>query len=276
MRVYILLFTFFFTTAAFAQQVCCSATDQFAALADAPGFAEIHPEPMFISDQELEGEWLTFPTPDGKESRAYAVSAGGTGDVYLFVFHEFWGLNLHVRSEADRLARELKGVNVIALDLYDGKITTTREAATELMKNADEDRIRNIIRGAIAYAGEEADLATIGWCFGGTWSMQAAMMMRDQAEACVVYYGMPEQTAAKLESLDAPVLGIFAEKDGWINREEVAKYERAMDAAGKEYQSEWYDAEHAFANPSSSRYHDQAAEQANKKALQFLHQHLVK
>lgn len=276
MKIYLFLFALFVTTSVSAQKSCCSASDKFAALGDEQGFAEVHPEPMTIADQELQGDWVTFSTPEGGESRAYEVSSGGTGNVYLFVFHEFWGLNLHIRTEADRLARELEGVNVLALDLYDGKVTTTREAATELMKNADEERIRSIIRGAMKYAGEDADLATIGWCFGGTWSKQAAIMMGDQAEACVVYYGMPEQSPEKLEQLEAPVLGIFAEKDGWINREEVAKYERAMDEAGNEYQSLWYDAEHAFANPSSPRYHDQAAEQANKKALHFLHQHLVK
>lgn len=260
-----------------AQNSCCSATAEFASLGKSSGFSASHQEPTNIIDQDLRGEWVEFETPGGgKAGRAYAVSTENPGKDYLFIFHEWWGLNLHIRSEADRLASELPGVNVLAIDLYDGKETTTRESAAALMESAEESRIRDIIRGAINYAGEDAEMATLGWCFGGGWSMQAAIMAGDQAVACVVYYGMPEQSPEKLAQLEAPVLGIFAENDGWINREAVGKYERAMDEAGKKYESVWYDADHAFANPSNSVYDDNAADNANKKALQFLHQRLVK
>ncbi len=261
----------------YAQKSCCSATTEFASLGETSEFRASHQEPTNIIDQELQGEWVEFETPGGGEKgRAYSVSTSGAGNDYLFIFHEWWGLNLHIRSEADRLASELEGVNVLAIDLYDGKETTTRESAAALMESTEESRIRNIIQGAIDYAGEEAEIATLGWCFGGGWSMQAAIMAGDQAVACVVYYGMPEQSPEKLAQLEAPVLGIFAENDEWINREAVGKYERAMDEAGNEYESLWYEADHAFANPSNSVFNDDAAEAANKKALQFLHQRLVK
>jgi carboxymethylenebutenolidase len=144
------------------------------------------------------------------------------------------------------------------------------------MQNADEKRIRNIISGAIAFAGDGAEVGTIGWCFGGGWSMQAAIMLGDQALGSVVYYGMPEQNAEKLKSLQAPVLGIFAEKDQWINREEVSKYESAMDRAGKEYESHWFNADHAFANPSNSIYDADATAKAKEKAAGFLSARLVR
>ncbi len=277
MKTILSILLIFFAVSVQAQKSCCSATAEFASLGKTSGFSASHQEPTNIIDQDLRGEWVEFETPGGGEAgRAYAVSTENPGKDYLFIFHEWWGLNLHIRSEADRLASELPGVNVLAIDLYDGKETTTRESAAALMESAEESRIRNIIRGAINFAGEDAEIATLGWCFGGGWSMQAAIMAGDQAVACVVYYGMPEQSPEKLAQLEAPVLGIFAENDGWINREAVGKYERAMDEAGKKYESVWYDADHAFANPSNSIYDDNAADNANKKAIQFLHQRLVK
>lgn len=275
-KLFILIAIFSFVEA-HAQKSCCSATAQFAALASDEGFVNSHQEPSGVIEQDLEGEWVEFKTPGGGEmGRAYEVSTEDSGDDYLFIFHEWWGLNLHIRTEADRWASELEGVNVLAIDMYDGRVTTTRESAAQLMQEADESRIRDIIQGAINYAGDGGDLATLGWCFGGGWSMQAAIMMGDQAVACVVYYGMPERSTEKLEELEAPVLGLFAEHDESINREVVGEYERAMDEVGNEYETHWYDSDHAFANPSNSVYDENAAKKARQEAVQFLHQRLVK
>ena len=85
------------------------------------------------------------------------------------------------------------------------------------MQGVKEDRAKAIIKGAIAYAGPNAHIATIGWCFGGGWSLQASLLAGKQDVACVMYYGMPEQDVNKLKTLHADVLGNFANKDNWIN-----------------------------------------------------------
>lgn len=257
-----------------AQKPCCSATAQFADLGEQTEFRDSHQEPQSFSMGEATGEWIDFETPGKEKGRAYLVPSEEETDKYLFVFHEWWGLNEHIQSEAHEWQDRLPGVHVMAIDLYDGKIGTTRDAASELMQNADETRIKNIIKGAIDHVGKDAQVATIGWCFGGGWSMQAAIMLGDQAEACVVYYGMPEQNPEKLEQLNAPVLGIFAEKDDWINKEVVSKYESAMDEAGKKYTTYWYDANHAFANPSNAVFDKEAGEDAREKTLNFIQKHL--
>src|SRR6056297_1634847 len=212
----------------FGQQSCCSVTAQFADLGDEVGFQNEHQEPVSRAARDFSGSIEKFSTSGDKQGRAYVVEAEDEANLWLFVFHEWWGLNDHVMAESDKWSVALPGVNIMAIDLYDGKTASTREAASELMKGADEKRIREIIEGAINHVGSGALVGTIGWCFGGGWSMQAAIMLGEQAEACVVYYGMPEQDAEKLQDLKAPVLGIFAEKDDWINREVVSKYESAM------------------------------------------------
>lgn len=253
-----------------AQQACCTATKEFAQLGTSTEFQAEHQLPKSAIQSEKKGSWVEFATPDNRKGRGYLVKAATKSNKYLFVFHEWWGLNENIINEAELWAKDLKGVNVIALDLYDGKVATTREAASEFMQGADEVRVRNIIQGALEYAGEEAEIATIGWCFGGGWSMQAALMLGNQAIGCVLYYGMPEKDPTRLATLNCKVVGIFAEKDKWINRKVVAEYEKAMNEADKAYETFWYDADHAFANPSNAIFDEEAAADAREKSLEFL------
>jgi carboxymethylenebutenolidase len=268
----VLLFTaLLVATATYAQKAaCCSPTTEFAQLASAEEFRGSHQLPKQATRQKATGAWVEFATPDEKKGRGYLIKSTTPSTQYLFVYHEWWGLNENIVQETERWAAELKGVNVIALDLYDGKIATTREAAGELMQGANEVRIRNIIQGALEYAGPKAKVASLGWCFGGGWSMQSALMSNPQAVGCVIYYGMPEKNPELLNDLNCKVLGIFAEKDKWINRKVVAEYEQAMNDAGKAYETYWYNAEHAFANPSNPVFDEVAAADARAKTLEFL------
>jgi carboxymethylenebutenolidase len=89
---------------------------------------------------------------------------------------------------------------------------------------------------------------------------------------CVVYYGMPERDPEKLEVLNCSVLGIFAEQDKWINREVVGEYEKAMNEAGKPYETYWFDAAHAFANPSNQVFDEEATAEAKERTKEYLKQ----
>jgi carboxymethylenebutenolidase len=144
------------------------------------------------------------------------------------------------------------------------------------MGEAKEERIRAIIKGALDYAGSKAKVGTIGWCFGGGWSLQTALMAGKQTSACVMYYGMPETDVEKLKTINGPVLGIFAKKDGWINPEKVKEFEANMKLASKKLTLKMYDADHAFANPSNPKFDKEAAADAHKVAVAFLKKNLVK
>ncbi len=220
---------------------------------------------------EPKGEMMEFPSTDGKQGSAYFLKAAEGGSDYLFVIHEWWGLNNHIKQEAERLQADLGGnVNVMALDLYDGKVATNREDAGKYMQATKEERASAIIEGAIQHAGEQAKIATIGWCFGGGWSLKSSILAGEQGVGCVIYYGMPLQEPDKLKPLKADVLGIFAEKDGWITPEVVDNFKETAEGVGKKVEIHQFDADHAFANPSSERYNKEAAMKANVLALEFL------
>jgi len=252
---------------------CCpkpTATQQFAMLASDKKFVMSHLNPRRYHFQSSIGKAITYKTSDGKDANGFEFKAKNPTNNWLLVVHEWWGLNDFVKHESEKLYTDLGNVNVLDLDLYDGKIATTREEARKFMQTVKEDRATAIIKGAIAYIGPKAHIATIGWCFGGGWSLQTSLMAGKQDVACVMYYGMPEQDVNKLKTLNADVLGNFANKDGFITPKLVAKFAEDMKAAGKKLELHQYDADHGFANPSNPIYNSEATKDAYAGTLAFL------
>jgi carboxymethylenebutenolidase len=239
-------------------------------------FKEAHDIPKEI-EFNAEGEMITFATADEQEGAAYKLQSKETEvDKDLFVIHEWWGLNDFVKRESDRLYESLNGeVTVMALDLYDGNVATTRDDAKKFMAGVSEERAKMIIQGAIAEAGEFAEIATIGWCFGGGWSLKTSIMAGEQGAGCVIYYGMPVTEAKDLAPIQSDILGIFAENDQWITPEVANAFEDLAKATGKNIENHIFKANHAFANPSGESYNNEAATEANKIALDFLKARLL-
>lgn len=262
------------STTAFSQQLksCCqapSSTVAFASFADQATFTGAHESPLPLS-YVAQGKMITYPTPDGKTGSAYFIPASGKSNKFLFVFQEWWGLNDYIKRQADSYADSLKDVNILAIDLYDGKVTTNPEEAGKLMQSVNDTRLRNIITGAFTYAGKDARVGTVGWCFGGGWSMQAALMGGKQTKACIMYYGMPETDVAKLKNLNSDVIFMFAKKDQWINEEVKDAFVKNMQSAGKKLTVKEYDADHAFANPSNPHFNKEFAASAHQVAISYL------
>jgi carboxymethylenebutenolidase len=250
---------------------CCISADQaFAMFANDPAFVAGHAEPLpFPDPSDIQGTNITFACNDGKDGRGFLIRHGDSSKI-LFVFHEWWGLNDWVKHEAIKLSNDL-GVTVCALDLYDGKVATTREEAMQYVQAVQRLRALSIIEGAYNFFGTDMQYATIGWCFGGTWSMQAAIAGTNRhVVGCVIYYGMPESDPEVIKRLNAPVLGIFAKKDKNITEEIVLKAKKAFQKADKPFMVHFYNADHGFANPSNPNYDSKDTKDAYKRTLAFL------
>ena len=247
-------------------------TDKMAKHADDESFESKHETPEKINFTP-KGEMIKIPVADGDQGNAYSIKATTPTNNYLFVIHEWYGLNDHIKKEAERLHEELGNVNVLALDLYDGKVADNPKDASKYMKASTEERSKAIINGALKLAGSDAKVGTIGWCFGGGWSLRSSIMAGKQGAGCVIYYGAPVENAKELLDLNADVLGIFGEKDKWINPNVVNNFDALMKATDKNFTFKQFDADHAFANPSSPRYLEAAAQEANAMVLAFLKEH---
>jgi carboxymethylenebutenolidase len=245
------------------------ATEKFALFASNKEFNMSHATPLPYVHQSEIGKKVTFKTPDGGVANGYLLSTSKKSNKWIFVFQEWWGLNDHIKREAEQLYKDLENVNVLALDMYDGKVTDSREDAGKWMGEFKQERGDAIVKGALAYAGKGAKVGTVGWCFGGGQSLQAALTVGKQAAACVMYYGMPEENLERLKKLNCDVLNIWPTQDQWINKAVMDKFEANMKAAGKKINIKSYDADHAFANPSNPKHNQEFTADAYKHTVEF-------
>ncbi|HET6629218.1 MAG TPA: dienelactone hydrolase family protein [Woeseiaceae bacterium] len=231
-------------------------------------------------ERAVVAETLPYAEVDDRLSYGHFVFPSDMVDPLpaLIVVHEWWGLNDGVRALADRLAAE--GYIVLAVDLFGGEVARTPEEARKLMMRvlenpaAAEENIRQAYRFVRDTAGAPR-VASFGWCFGGSWAFNAAMLFPEDLDAAVIYYGQLSTDVAALSRLELPIMAHFAEDDRSIPVEKVEEFTRALASAGVEHDVRIYPGVgHAFANPSGRNYNAEAAAQAWDRSLAFLAQHL--
>lgn len=260
-----------------AQSSCCSAPQKFAAFASNDVFRMAHESPKAFVQTNALGAMSSVTLPDGTTASVYKVQATSPSNATILVFHEWWGLNDNVKNQCDSIAQELHGkATIIAVDLYHGLIATTGKDAAALMQNSKDEYSRIVINAVLTTIPPDQKIGTVGWCFGGGWSLQASIMLGKRGAACVIYYGMPEFSQQALVKLHAPVLGIYGTKDDWITPELVEKFNEAMHDAGKRLTVKRYEAVHAFANPSNANHDSKAAKDAFQNMIGFFNEHLLK
>lgn len=191
----------------------------------------------------------------------------------VVMIHEWWGLNEHIKTRAQDLARE--GYVVLAVDLYNGKVAQTQPEAQALTQSLDQTEARANLQDAVKFLRARQDVkpdkvASLGWCFGGGWSLRLAQAQPDLA-AAVIYYGTVQTDADALKGLP-PIQGVFGEADTSIPMPQVRAFDQALTTAGVPHEIHTYPgAPHAFANPTNSeRYRPEAAADAWAKTLAFL------
>jgi carboxymethylenebutenolidase len=238
----------------------------------------------------VDAEEITFGEAAGKPARGYLArpretpgkAQGGTAAAPvplpgIIVIHEWWGLNDNIKAMTRRLAGE--GYTALAVDLYNGKVADNPDAAKQLMRAvlAEPAAAIAVLRAADDYLKKQGapKVGVIGWCFGGAWSLQAALQIPQGIDAAVVYYGQPEKDRAALEKLTAPLLGLYGAEDQGIPPAAVREMEAALKQLGKKSEIHFYEgAGHAFANPSGTSYRPAAADDAWKRTLAFFKQYL--
>jgi carboxymethylenebutenolidase len=190
-----------------------------------------------------------------------AVPPSGRGRGVL-VIQEWWGLVPHIRDVCDRLARA--GLTALAPDLYRGEVGGDPDAAGRLMMDLEIPRAARDLDAAVtellnndAVTGPK--VGAVGFCMGGQLALLAATQNR-RIGAVVDFYGIHPNVTLDLSSLEAPVLGIFAENDEFIPSEAVEKLRADLEAAGvrAKFRVE-AGAAHAFMNDSRPDVHDAVA-----------------
>ncbi len=172
----------------------------------------------------------------------------------IIVFHEWWGLNKWVRKQATNLAAN--GYVALAVDLYQGILTSDPSEARKLKRGLPRDRAVRDLKAAFDYLARRPDvdpkhIGSLGWSMGGGLALQLAIH-EPRLAACVVNYGPLPTDIADIRKLDARVLGLFGSLDRGIPPVKVRLFETCMNAFRKSVDIEIYDgAGHAFENPAN-------------------------
>lgn len=226
----------------------------------------------------MTGKMVDFPVNGHKGSGYLALPKSGKGPGVI-VIQEWWGLVDHIKSVADRFASE--GFVALAPDMYHGEKTTSPDDAGKLMMALRIDQVEKDLRGAINYllsldetSGDK--VGTVGFCMGGQLSLYAACANSERVGACVDYYGVHPNVQPDYAELQAPFLGFFAEKDGFVTPEVARKVERDLKAAGKQAEIHIYPGvDHAFFNDTREAvYNKKAAEDSWSRMIDLFRKNL--
>ncbi|TNE37434.1 MAG: dienelactone hydrolase family protein [Alphaproteobacteria bacterium] len=232
--------------------------------------AAILADPLLASAAAAELEDVTLKLDHGKPITASVIFPEKTPAPAVVLVHEWWGLNDQIKAVAADFARE--GYAAVAVDLYGGNVGKTPDEAQRYMKAVNPVEATETLQKWIAWARDNdkttEKLGTIGWCFGGGWSLNASLAA--PVDATVIYYGNVAKKADELKALTGPVMGHFADKDKWINKAMVDGFIEQMKLAGQPAPEVfWYSADHAFANPTGARYDQEDAQTAWKRSQKF-------
>lgn len=210
---------------------------------------------------KLDGQDITV---DGTKAYLSLPNAKKTSGIGIIVIHEWWGLNDNIRHWTDRLAKD--GYAALAVDLYGGVVAKTPDEAMAAMKAVDDKKALATLLAAHDFLEkDERILATktgsIGWCFGGAWSLRLAMNEPD-LDAAVIYYGHLVTNPDELKNIKAEILGNFGNRDKAITPDDVNAFDAALGKANVKHSIFRFDADHAFGNPSNPRYDQKSAAEA--------------
>jgi carboxymethylenebutenolidase len=209
----------------------------------------------------------------------------------VIVIHENAGLSDHVRDVARRFAKE--GYVALAPDFLSRQGGTTKANPTggglsNIRELAPGQGVVEDTDAGIRYLKVLPDvrhdrIGVVGFCWGGGMAFITATQIPHlrklhtgpEPRAVVVYYGASPSPLELVQSIQAPVLAHYGEKDPNINKG-IPDTEAAMKKYNKVYDYKIYPgAQHAFNNDTNpERYDAKAAKEAWERTMEFFRKNL--
>lgn len=178
----------------------------------------------------------------------------------VLVVHDWYGCGPYAQQRAKELAA--RGYVAFALDMYgDGKVVSKREEASALAGGFYKDlplMVRRARAGLAVLTGQlavdKARVASIGFCFGGTVSLNLARSGDPLAGVVSFHGGLKAATAvpATEGGIKAKVLVLHGGADPFVPPADVAAFMDEMTKAKAVWRMETYGgAVHSFSNPGA-------------------------
>lgn len=208
----------------------------------------------------------------------------------VILMHERYGLVQHTIDIGKRLAKN--GYLVAAPDLYfEFPDQDDLHAGRATMRLSDSKVVQQLEEVAdligADFDAELGRLAVMGVCATGRYPLVYAAT--HAIRACVTFYGglnseswsatdlHPIPMEEYLGQINAPILGVYGERDHTIPIADVLKFRNALEESNKTYQITVYSgAPHGWLNDTMpGRYRPESAEATWKELLTFLDTELV-
>ena len=223
----------------------------------------------------MAGKMVQFPTNGSTTSGYLATPPSGKGPGVL-VIQEWWGLVQHIKNVCDRFAAE--GFTALAPDMYHGQTASEPDGAGKFFMALNIAQAEKDLRGGASYLlGQSSTkkLGAVGFCMGGQLALYAATL-NPSVGACVNFYGIHPNVKPDYSKLSGPVLGLFAEKDQFVNPTTARAVDVAIKGAGRQSEIHIYpNVDHAFFNDErADAYNKAAADDAWRRTLAFFRQHV--
>ena len=244
-----------------------------------PGIAEAGEE---LKTSKLKNEWVDIPYAGGPVIKSFVVYPERREKApVVIVIHEIFGLTEWIRGVAEQLAED--GYIAIAPDFLSGMgpggggtaEIGGDDAARKVIAGLTPAEAMNRLNAVHAYAvkvpGTNGRTATIGYCWGGARSFEAAVN-QPELDAAIVFYGTSPANAPDLAKIKAPVLGLYGADDARVNAT-IEPASAEMKKLGKTYEYEIYDgAGHGFLRAQADRggANYRASEKSWPRVLAFL------
>jgi carboxymethylenebutenolidase len=188
------------------------------------------------------GEWVMIPAGGADSVRSWVVyPERSTRAPVVLVVHEIFGMSNWIRSVADQLAAD--GFIAIAPDLLtglhvpegpEGANPDSARAVIGTLKAPDvQRRLDAAARYGMALPAALPRYGIVGFCWGGGISFSHAVHAPNLG-ASVVYYGTSPDSLA-LDSVRAPVLGLYGEMDARVNST-IPRARAVLGADGRTYE----------------------------------------
>jgi carboxymethylenebutenolidase len=219
---------------------------------------------------DIKTESITYSTAGEQGMGHLAQPAGEGAHPGVIVIQEWWGLDDHIKSIADRFAGE--GFVALAPDLYHGSFATEPDEARKLVMNMNREQAIKDLMGAVAYLKAlpgvaPKKLGCIGFCMGGSMTLALAAASPDVAAAAPFYAGF-QPPADDIAKIQAQMFCAFGAEDQGIPIENVRKFEAVLKDTGRDAVVKVYEgAPHSFFNDTRDSYRPEAADDAWQRSL---------
>jgi carboxymethylenebutenolidase len=226
-----------------------------------------------ISGAAVSHDDLTLTATDGNEFAAFRAMPDGPATTGVVILPDIRGLYRFYEELALRFAE--RGFVAIAFD-YFGR-------TAGVAKRGDDFEYRPHVEQTTPHTVQEdfaacsrhlravgcTSVFTVGFCFGGSGSWNAAAL-QDGLNGAVGFYGRPERSLPFVPQIKAPVLALQGGADEAIPHEDNLELERALRDAGADYELiEYEGAPHSFFDRKQEEFAD-ASDDAWRRVLEFI------